>query len=195
MDYHDALKVSSGVLGLLMYAPLIRHALRHNGAGQSFAMWALWAVLDTTLTLSIVVQHGNYLLPAGFAVGSMILSLILFAKGRFLWGRFEYTITALVIVCLCVWALSGSQMATIASSLAIVIAGLPAVVELWRNPQRGIAHVWLGYAAANLLALFGGSDWSIEERFAPGVFVAQTLVLAGIGYRPHRTVQPEEIPG
>jgi hypothetical protein len=128
-------------------------------------------------------------------VGSIILSVLLLARGRFSWGRLENVISALVIVCLCVWMFSGPEMATIASTVAIVIAGFPAMVELWRNPQRGIAHVWLGYAGANALAFFGGADWSVEERFAPGVFVVQTLALALIGYRTKVMPKPVESPG
>lgn len=195
MNLHDGFKLAGGVLALLMYLPLVRHTLRHDGAGQSLAMWALWAVLDTTLTISIVVQRGNFLLPAGFAVGSIILAVLLLAKGQFAWGRLENVIAALVLVCLGVWITSGPRLATIAATLAIVIAGWPAMVELWRNPQRGIAHIWLGYTAANTLAFLGGTNWSVEERFAPGVFVMQTLALSLIGYRNGSTRPAREIPG
>jgi hypothetical protein len=195
MDLHAWLRISGGVLALLLYAPLVRHALRHNGAGQSFAMWFLWAVLDTTLTISIVVQRGNFLLPAGFAVGSISLTLLLLAKGRFSWSRSETVISAMVVASLAVWKLSGPKTATVAATIAIVIAGWPALVELWRNPQRGLAHVWLGYTAANALAFLGGLSWSIEERFAPGVFATQTLAMALIGYRHPPAASPMDQPG
>jgi len=195
MDYHEWLKIAGGVAGFLMYLPLVRHAVRHNGAGQSFAMWFLWAVLDTTLTLSIVVQHGNYLLSAGFAVGSILLSVVLFAKGRRSWGRLENVVSALVVLCLAVWVMSGPRMATVSTTVAIVIAGLPGAVALWRNPQRGVALPWLGYVLANGLAFVGGTDWSIAERFAPGVFVVQTLVMAAIGFRPRPPAHAMKTPG
>lgn len=182
MDAHAWLRIIAGLLALLLYAPLIRHVLRQDGVGQSFAMWALWAVLDTTLTISILVQHGNFLLPAGFAAGSITLALLLLVKGRFAWSRLETVISALVAACLAVWKFSGPRTATVAATLAIVIAGWPALVELWRHPQRALAHVWMGYTVANALAFLGGEDWSIEERFAPGVFTLQTLALALIGY-------------
>ena len=50
MDLHDLLKLSGGALALLLYAPLIVGAIRENGAGQSYAMWALWAMLNTLIT-------------------------------------------------------------------------------------------------------------------------------------------------
>jgi hypothetical protein len=88
-----------------------------------------------------------------------------------------------VVICLGVWKLSGPDMATIASTAAILIAGLPALVELWRKPQRELAHVWLGYTAANVLSCAGGAAWTLQDRFVPAIFAVQTLTLAMIGYR------------
>jgi len=183
VNYNDLLKISAGVLALLLYVPLIIGAWRNNGAGQSFAMWALWAVLDTLITISLILQNGNFWLTAGFATGSIVLSLLLLAKGRFAWGRLETAILLLVLVCLAIWKFSGPQMATVATTLAIFIAGLPGLIELWRNPQPAVARIWLGYTIANLMALLGGSAWTIEERFTPGVLAVQTFALVVVGYR------------
>jgi hypothetical protein len=195
MDWHEILKISGGVLALLMYVPLIPGALRDNGAGQSFAMWALWAVLDTTITISLIVQRGNFWLTAGFGAGSIVLAALLLWKGRFAWGRLETVIAMLVLVCLCVWKFSGPKGATVATTVAIFIAGLPGLVELWRNPQPAIARVWAGYTVANLLAFAGGAAWSIEERFAPGVFAVQTLALVAVGFRERPATLPAPPPG
>lgn len=183
MDPQVVLKISAGALALLMYVPLIISAWRSNGAGQSFAMWALWAVLDTTITISLILQRGNFWLTAGFAIGSIVLTLLLLAKGRFAWGRFETVILLLVLGCLAVWKFSGPRTATVATTVAIFIAGLPGLIALWRNPQPAIARIWIGYTVANAMAFLGGSAWSIEERFAPGVFAVQTLALVYAGYR------------
>ena len=195
MDWHDALKISGGVLALLMYVPLITGTIRDKGAGQSFAMWALWAVLDTTVTISLMVQRGNYWLTFGLAVGSVALALLLLLKGRFAWSWFETAILVLVLVCLAVWKFSGPKWATIATTVAIVIAGLPGMVELWRNPQPVLGRIWLGYTVANLLALWGGASWTIEERFAPGVFAVQTVAFVAIACRRKPPGQAGSVPG
>jgi hypothetical protein len=183
MDWHDALKISGGALALLMYVPLILGTLRNQGAGQSFAMWALWAVLDSTVTISLIVQHGNFWLPLGLAAGSVTLAVLLLAKGKFSWSFFETGILVLVFVCLGIWKFSGSMWATIATTTAIVIAGIPGMVELWRNPQPALGRIWAGYTIANLLALWGGTSWTIEERFAPGVFAVQTVAFVALAWR------------
>lgn len=183
MNFHEALKIAGGGLALLMYAPLLVSAVRDRGAGQSFAMWALWAVLDTTVTIALVEQHGNFWLTGGFAVGSIALTLLLLACGRFAWGWLETVILLLVLGCLAVWKFSGPRGATIATTVAIVIAGLPGLLELWRHPQPALARIWAGYTVANLLGFWGGAEWTIEARFAPGIFALQTLVLTLVGFR------------
>ncbi len=183
MNGNDLLKISGGLLALLMIIPLVVSAVRQNGAGQSFAMWALWALLDTTVTVSLFAQRGNFWLTAGFALGSALLAGVLLVKGRFFWGWVESLIAALVVVCLVIWKLSGPQVATVATTVAIVVAGVPGMIELWRSPQRAQALVWAGYTVANLLALIGGAGWSIEERFAPSVFAVQTAALMALGLR------------
>ena len=184
MDGNQVLKVAGGLLALLMIVPLVVSAVRQNGAGQSFAMWALWAVLDTTVTVSLIAQEGNLWLSAGYAAGSVTLAGVLLVKGRCTWGRMESLIAVLVVACLVTWKLGGPRVATVSATVAIVIAGVPGMLELWRSPQRSQAMVWAGFTLANLLSLAGGAGWSIEERLAPAMFAGQTLVLTLIGLRP-----------
>jgi len=183
MDIHEALRVSSGVLALLLYVPFVMRALKDGGEGQSFAMWALWAVLDTTMTIALIAQGGNYLLTAGFSIGSIVLAFTLLAQGRASWSWFETLILVMVLICLGVWKVSGPKMATVATTVAILIAGIPGAVELWRHPQPAVGRLWGGYAVANLLAFVGGHSWTIEERLAPGAFTLQTLLMLAVGYR------------
>ena len=183
MDLASILKISGGVVALATYVPLILMAARSKGVGQSFATWLLWAMLDLTATVSIVVQHGNFWLVLGFAIGSAAMAGLLLVQGRRAWGRLESTVLALVLVCVSVWIFSGPKWATVAATLALLLAGIPGMLELWRNPQPDLAYVWLGFALANLLALLGGDDWSIEQRFAPGALGLQSLTFLGITCR------------
>ena len=53
MNGHDILKLASGVLAVGLYVPMILEIVRARGAGQSFASWGLWAVLDSILTITL----------------------------------------------------------------------------------------------------------------------------------------------
>jgi hypothetical protein len=177
MDFHGFLKIAGGIGALALFVPMAAGNIKDGGAGQSCATWLLWAVLDTILTVSIIQQHGNFLLPLGFAAGSAALALLLLARGQFAWGRMESIALVLVLGCLAGWKLGGARAATVATTTGIFLAGIPGVVELWRNPQRKVGNIWGWYVLANGLAFLGGTAMTVQERFAPGVFTAYSLLM------------------
>jgi len=183
MPLQEVFRWSSGLLGLAMYVPLVVDVIRRRGVGHSFAMWSLWAMLDSIATASLVVQQGNFLLTGGFALGSILLTLLLLRYRRFKWGSLEWVVSMLVLLCLALWLFAGPGTATIATTLAIVTASVPGLVELWRAPDPLAARIWAGFFVANCLALLGGESWSIQERFAPAAFALQTLVMFLAGNR------------
>ena len=183
MTIHEIFKWLSGLLALAMYVPLVMVVIKRGGRGHSFAMWALWAMLDTMATVSLVIQDGNYILTLGFSIGSVLMSALLLRRGQFKWGKLEWMVFLLVLLCLAVWAMTGPRGATIAATLAIIAAGTPGLVEIWRHPDSTATRVWAGFCIANLLALIGGERWSLEERFPPAAFTLQTLVMFIAGNR------------
>src|ERR1700690_2998756 len=194
MNFHDFLKIAGGVGALALFVPLAVGILKDGGAGQSFATWLLWAALDTVLTVSLFQQRGNYLLPLGFAVGGATLTVLLLAKGRFAWGGMESVILALVLGCLMVRRLGGARTATVTATLGICLAGIPGLVELWRNPQRKVGNLWGWYVLANGLAFLGGTALTLEERFVPGVFAAFSLLMFYAGRKPGAAQPPPPAP-
>jgi hypothetical protein len=177
MDYHEILKISGGLLALLLFIPLIRSIHKEGAEGQSSATWLLWGLLDIILTISVVEQRGNFYLPLGFAVGDWILVILLFKKGKFRWSLFDTVILTMVLICVIAWKLGGPKIATISSTLGVCVAGIPGLMEMLKHPQRKVGNVWLGYVLATLLGFFGGTAMTIEERFAPAVFALCALVM------------------
>jgi len=190
MDFHDALKIAGGISALALFVPMAAGVVREGGTGQSCATWLLWAGLDAILTASILRQHGNFLLPLGFAIGSAGMTLLLLVKGRFAWGRVESFTLVLVLGCLGGWGLGGARTATLAATTGICVAGIPGLVELWRNPQRAVGNLWGWYVLANGLAFLGGTAMTVEERFAPGVFAVFSLLMFIASRKKSRTGCP-----
>ena len=190
MDYHQCLKIAGGVMALLLFVPLINGILKEGAEGQSCATWFLWGLLDTVLTISVIEQRGNFFLPLGFAIGDVLLVILLLIKGRFRWGLFETGILVMVIGCIVGWKLAGPKIATVSATMGICVAGIPGLLAMLKHPQRKIGNVWAGYILANALSFFGGTAMTIEERFAPGVFALCSLAMFAAS-RKKRPVAPE----
>jgi len=186
MNGHEFLKLAGGLLALALYAPMTWEIVRARGAGQSFATWGLWAVLDSILTITLWLQHGNYLLSLGFALGGVALAVVLLVQGNWRWGRFETVITLMVAASLAVWKLSGPRNATIAVTIAICLAGIPGLVEMLRRPQPAAGKLWVGFTAANLLAFFGGTAMTVEERLVPAAFTGLCGLMAVACWWPEK---------
>jgi hypothetical protein len=184
MNGHDILKLAGGVIAMGLYAPMIVEIIRARGAGQSFATWGLWAVLDSILTVTLWQQHGNYLLSLGFALGGIALTIVLLVKGDWTWGKFETVIALMVLASLTVWKFSGPRNATIAVTAAVCIAGIPGFIEMLRQPQRAAGKVWAGFTVANILAFFGGAAMTVEERLVPAAFTALCALMCAACWWP-----------
>jgi hypothetical protein len=176
MNGHEILKLIGGILACAMYLPMILEIIRSGGAGQSFATWMLWAVLDSMLTITLWQQHGNYFLSLGFAIGGIALAVVLLRQGNWSRGKFETVIALMVLACLAVWKFSGPRHATIAVTVAVCLAGIPGFVEMLRKPQPAAGKLWAGFTVANLFAFFGGTAMTVEERLVPAAFI----VLCGL---------------
>jgi cation transport ATPase len=129
------------------------------------------------LTVSLYRTGGNYLLPLGFAIGDFAVVILLIVKGKVNWGIFETVILLMVIACLAAWKLGGPIIAAISSTVAVVIAGIPGLREMWKKPQRVVGNIWMGYVLANVLSFFGGTAMTMKERFTPGVFAWFALLM------------------
>ena len=183
MDVHQILKIAGGALALLLFIPMIARIIKYGAEGQSGASWLLWGALDAILTVSLYVRAGNYPLPLGFTIGDIALVVLLVAKAKFKWSRFDSGILGLVIGCVIAWKWAGPRTAAIASTLGVVVAGIPGLLAMWKEPQRKVGTVWAGYIVANGLSFFGGTAMTVEERFAPAMFAAYSLVMFAISRR------------
>jgi hypothetical protein len=139
--------------------------------------------LDVILVASLIEQRGNFWIVVGFATGDLLIAGALAWQRRFNWSGFETMILGLVIGCMIGWKTAGPRAATVFSIVAVCIAGIPGFLSLKRNPDRRMANLWLGYAAANVLSFFGGTTMALEQRLAPGVFAVCSLLMVWAGWK------------
>ena len=172
----------SGLLAISLYIPGIYGILK-KGWKQNVATWILWVALDAIVLFSILFQHGNYALLVWYVFGgSVTVGSLLYTK-QFKWTKFETFCLFLIIICLAIWYESGARTATIASSIAVFIAGLPQIRDSWKEPDKGVGLIYAGYILVNFFSFLAGDDWSVKERFYPGLMVILCSLITAACFR------------
>lgn len=176
------LALVGGIIGLVAFLLLIVELLRST-TEQSFAAFFLWALLDGIATVTTIIEGGNYWLALSNAMGSALITIILVRKKQVSWTWIETMTAILVVICLVVWCASGELAGIVASSLAVLVAGIPQMVDTFRKPE---STPWLPYAiflVGNILSLIAGRSWSIEERFYQCVSLFISLAVLVLSLR------------
>jgi hypothetical protein len=170
------LALLGGIVGLVAFI-LLTIALLRSTTEQSFAAFFLWALLDAIATVTTIIEGGNYWLALSNATGSAIITIVLVAKRQVSWTWIETMTSILVVICLVVWYTSGEQAGIVASSLAVLIAGIPQMVDTFRRPESTSSLPYVVFFIGNVMSLVAGRAWTIEERFYQCVSISLTIVI------------------
>jgi uncharacterized membrane protein YgdD (TMEM256/DUF423 family) len=171
-----------GIIGLAGFIMLIVALLRTD-TEQSFAAFFLWALLDGIATITTIIQHGNFWLALSNAIGSTAITLILIRKKQVSWSWIETMTAFLVVACLVIWYTGGERAGIVASSLAVVIASIPQMIDTFKKPEATPTLVYTIFLIGNILSVIGGKEWTIEERFYQCCGVFLCAVIAGFSIR------------
>ncbi|RAW00550.1 hypothetical protein DQQ10_13200 [Pseudochryseolinea flava] len=163
-EHKDAMQLIAGIIAMIAYIPLIVGIAR-NKAEQSFAAFLLWALLDSIATITTYLEHGNYWLPFSNVIGTITVTLLLVVKRQVSWSWVENVTAFLVIICVAIWYSAGEQAGIVASSLAVVIASIPQMVDTFKRPRTTPVLSYILFFSANVVSFLAGRTWTIEERF------------------------------
>lgn len=163
--------LAGSVIAILTYFPLWKQ-IRSGKTDQNLLTWLLWGILDGVVAATIIVQGGNFLLPLVYAIGGLVTATFIFRSGnKTSWTWFETLVALLTIASMVIWYFSSGKVATVASTMAMTIAGAPQFVDAWKKPKDMPLLAYFSYFIANCFSTAGGKSWTIEERFYPAVCV------------------------
>lgn len=184
---------AGSILALLTYLPLWKQ-IRSGKAKQNLLTWALWVTLDVVVAATIIVQKGTFLLPVTYTIGGSATIVLIWKSGnKAIWTWFETMVASLTIISMVIWYFSGGKMATIASTTAMLIAGIPQLIDAWKKPQDMPLLAYFSFFIANGLSTAGGKSWAIEERFYPLSAAIFCFLIAGLAIRKYLPVStPKE---
>ncbi len=168
------------VLAIIMYFPTLYY-IWTDKLKQSFATWILWVALDLIALGSIIVQQGqNTFILKCYVAGGTFVWLSLLYKRQFKWGNKEWLTLVLVVLCMTVWKVSGAWWATIASTCAVCVSGIPQFIESYNDPKQDkvTGFIYIGYVFVNLLYFLAGKNWTVQDKFYPFMMMPLCLAIA-----------------
>jgi hypothetical protein len=183
----NALTWSGSILALLTYYPLWK-SIRSGEAKQNLLTWALWCTLDCVVAATIIAQKGSFLLPVTYGAGSAVTVFFIWKAGnKAAWTWFETMVASLTVASMVIWYFSGGKVATVASTMAMIIGGIPQLLDAWNKPKEMPILPYFSYFVANCLSAAGGKSWAIQERFYPigaAIYCFSIVILSGRKYWP-----------
>lgn len=152
-----------------------------KGQSPSFASFFIWGILNAIIALASYVQVGNYALAGLYTVTSFLTATVIFVKSGSSWNQSDTWVLLCAVGSMVIWYFTGPWWATVASTTAVMLAGIPQLQEINRNPDRQKWWPWASFAIANLCSICAGREWSVPERLYPTcVFLFSALLVREI---------------
>ena len=172
----DLLQQVAGIICVVAYVFLIIGINKPN-MEQSFAAFLLWGMLDTIAMITSIIEQGNFWLPLSNSLGASLVAILLIVKKQVVWTWVESLTAGLVVICLIVWGTAGERAGLIASSIAVLIASVPQMIDTYKRPQATPTIAYAIFLFADVLSVFAGKAWTIEERFYSVIGVILSVVI------------------
>lgn len=155
------------IIAFSMYTPLYMR-IRAGSARQNVATFVLWGFLDAIAAGSIFLEGGNYLLPLLYTFGCIAIIHAIVRTGTWQWTWRETLASVFVGASVVVWVFMSNELATIVSTLGVVAAGVPQLIDNWEDPSTAPIDLYVGFTIGNalsLVSLVAGDTFSVEEHF------------------------------
>lgn len=189
MKNSEIIQIVGGAIGFSAYLIGMYYIIRKNKY-PSFASYALWAILDGIMLYHAAQNPEGANLPiiAGFTIGSAFTAIVLLAKGAFSWGKTEWIVTFLIIVCLYVKYNYSHNTMTIATATALMLAGVPLLIDTFKKPDSVPTSVWVLFAIGSIVAFMGKKSWALDECLFSGTSAIYTTVIVLLSMRKPRKI-------
>ena len=138
-----------------------------EGAGQSFASYMLWLVLDIIMLLGVLKGHANPVLYFTYSVGTAFVVVWLAIQKKYSWSSIETMTLILVAICVYVYFSSDARHSIVASCVSIDIAGVPLMIKIYREPNKVPIKSFILFVFGSLVLVSSAPSCDIEHLFSP----------------------------
>lgn len=189
MKNSEVMQIVGGAIGFIAYLVGMYYIIRKKKY-PSFASYALWAILDGIMLYHAAQNPEGANLPiiAGFTIGSAFTAIVLLVKVEFSWEKTEWIVTFLIIVCLYVKYNYNHDTMTIATATALMLAGVPLLIDTYKKPNTVPTLVWGIFAVGSTIAFFGKTSWALDEWLFSGTSAIYCCIITILSLREPRKI-------
>jgi hypothetical protein len=151
------------VIVLLVFAVQVG---RRKIPPTSSASWVMWLAMDSLILAATLAAEKPPWLALSYVVGATIVTVVLFFVGKWTWTFRDTFCAVCMTIATIVWQTTSAEYGVFAEVSAMVISGIPILLNMLRAPARKTFLVWFGTACACVLTLFG-SDGTLAGIVLP----------------------------
>jgi hypothetical protein len=163
----------SGIGALLTCIPVIYRI--DQGDIFNPASYFLWCALSLVCTFVYIhTKEGGHVIMAGYFLADLSVGIYAYIKsGKAHFGAFEWFVGFMTMACIALYVLcrlrKSMMPAVVASGGACIIAGIPLLVDTFRDPSGMSYSICWMYTALSVIAFWGGDTF--QSRFVPTLSV------------------------
>ena len=151
-------------LGSFWYVLYIRDERRAEGLKTlTPASFLMWTVLDIFISWLLHGLNKPIGLSVSYALGAFMVMIVTIVHGAWRWTSKETICAGGVIATSYVLHSYGIERAALVAVEAMMVAGLPVLLDLWREPVRDSWPLWVFAIVACALTLLGSDWWNLKS--------------------------------
>jgi hypothetical protein len=183
-EMHTVFAWVGAAIAVIAYIPLTRKVWKSE-IEQNFSTYLLWGLLDLVAGLSTFAEYGNWALPTTYVACCSAVLIAIWRTKTFKWGWVETMTTIFVMASIIVWYFQGPVGATVVSTLGVVAASVPQLIDIVKKPKDAPVVEYIFFTLANGVSIFAGRDWTVSERFYSASCTVLTFAFVLIGLRKY----------
>ncbi len=160
------------IISISAYIPYVKSILASESR-PTISTYLSWGLLDLAIFFGMWSKGMFSWLMLAYVVGTGVLvGVSLYKKARVGWTPLDTQCIVGAAIGAVLYLITGdSNVAIVVSLLTIIIATLPMIRNLHKNPSTKSFAAWLFFFAGGVAGVIGISEWSIAGALTPIVFV------------------------
>lgn len=173
-------RFASACLSVLVTIPVYHYyykAVRGAEEPTTMSAWLSWLLLDLAILAGMIKSGAVVPQVVVYTIGTAWVFWGCYQRGFTLgWTRMDTGCLVVVVICAALLLFTKDAVAAIMlSTLACVVATIPMVGPLYRNPRKEPMLPWGLVSAGTFFALIALRKFDLENAFTPAVFLPLQL--------------------